>query len=249
MSESKVVLVTGASGHLGSAIARASAQAGWAVAVHYRSSAQAAEQLVAEITDLGGSAHTFGADLGSEAAPARALVEAVTAHFGRLDALVNNSADQAPVPLPELTDIQWQDMLGATFLSAANVTRAAAEAMGSGAAVVNVTSVEASSAFPNHAHYAAAKAALESFTRSLALDFGPRGMRANAVAPGLIDTPIYGEGEASEQFKANLQKGVLFPQRLGFPDELASMVVECVTNSYMNAETIRVDGGIRMQPK
>ena len=69
------------------------------------------------------------------------------------------------------------------------------------------------------------------------------------VAPGLIDTPIYGEGENSEQFKQNLQKGVLFPQRLGYPEELASMVVETITNSYMNAETIRVDGGIRMPPK
>ena len=187
MSGNKVVLVTGASGHLGAQIARVSAEAGWVVAAHYRSSAQAAEQLVAEITSHGVSAHAFGADLGSDAAPARALIEAVTAHFGRLDALVNNSADQSPAPLSELADNQWQDMLAATFLSAANLTRAAAEVMASGAAVVNITSVEASSAFPNHAHYAAAKAALESFTRSLALDFGPRGMRANAVAPGLID--------------------------------------------------------------
>ena len=74
-------------------------------------------------------------------------------------------------------------------------------------------------------------------------------MRVNTVAPGLIDTPIYGTGEASDSFKANLQKGVLFPQRLGSQEELASMVVECITNSYMNAETIRVDGGIRMPPK
>ena len=65
----------------------------------------------------------------------------------------------------------------------------------------------------------------------------------------LLDTPIYGEGEASEQFKANLGKNVLFPNRLGRPDELASMAVELVTNSYMNAEVVRVDGGIRMPPK
>jgi hypothetical protein len=65
----------------------------------------------------------------------------------------------------------------------------------------------------------------------------------------LIDTPIYGEGEASEAFKANLGQNVLFPKRLGSGDELASMVIECVTNSYMNGETIRVDGGIRMPPK
>ena len=67
--------------------------------------------------------------------------------------------------------------------------------------------------------------------------------------PGLIDTPIYGEGEDAEAFKAKLGQRVLFPKRLGKPDELATMVIECITNSYMNAETIRVDGGIRMPPK
>ena len=86
-------------------------------------------------------------------------------------------------------------------------------------------------------------------TLPIARDLSAIGIRVNTVAPGLIDTPIYGEGENSEQIKQNLQKGVLFPQRLGYPEELASMVVETITNSYMNAETIRVDGGIRMPPK
>ncbi len=86
-------------------------------------------------------------------------------------------------------------------------------------------------------------------TLPIARDLAAIGVRVNTVAPGLIDTPIYGEGEASDAFKANLQKGVLFPQRLGRPDELASVVVECITNCYLNAETIRVDGGIRMPPK
>jgi NAD(P)-dependent dehydrogenase (short-subunit alcohol dehydrogenase family) len=86
-------------------------------------------------------------------------------------------------------------------------------------------------------------------TLPIARDLSAIGIRVNTVAPGLIDTPIYGQGENSELFKQNLQKGVLFPQRLGYPEELASMVVECITNSYMNAETIRVDGGIRMTPK
>lgn len=83
---------------------------------------------------------------------------------------------------------------------------------------------------------------------------GPRdlravGIRVNTIAPGLIDTPIYGEGEVAEGFKAKLGESVLFPHRLGDPEELASMVVELVTNSYMNAEVVRVDGGIRMPPK
>ena len=86
-------------------------------------------------------------------------------------------------------------------------------------------------------------------TLPVARDLSAAAIRLNTVAPGLIDTPIYGEGEAAEAFKAKLGESVLFPKRLGTPDELASMVVECLTNSYMNAEVIRVDGGIRMPPK
>jgi NAD(P)-dependent dehydrogenase (short-subunit alcohol dehydrogenase family) len=86
-------------------------------------------------------------------------------------------------------------------------------------------------------------------TLPVARDLAAVGIRVNTVAPGLIDTPIYGEGEAAEAFKARLGQSVLYPKRLGMPEELASMVIECVTNSYMNAETVRVDGGIRMPPK
>ena len=75
------------------------------------------------------------------------------------------------------------------------------------------------------------------------------GVRVNTILPGLIDTPIYGEGEASAQFKERLQAGVLFPKRLGRSDEFATLAVELLANSYMNAESIRLDGGIRMQPK
>ena len=99
------------------------------------------------------------------------------------------------------------------------------------------------------ASYSASKGGVVGMTLPIARDLAAIGVRVNTVAPGLIDTPIYGEGDNSEAFKANLQKGVLFPQRLGLPEELASVVIECVTNSYLNAETIRVDGGIRMPPK
>jgi NAD(P)-dependent dehydrogenase (short-subunit alcohol dehydrogenase family) len=86
-------------------------------------------------------------------------------------------------------------------------------------------------------------------TLPVARDLSASGIRLNTIAPGLIDTPIYGEGEDAEAFKAKLGESVLFPKRLGVGEELASMVVECITNSYMNAEVIRVDGGIRMPPK
>jgi NAD(P)-dependent dehydrogenase (short-subunit alcohol dehydrogenase family) len=116
-------------------------------------------------------------------------------------------------------------------------------------AIVNIASVAAFDGQIGQNAYSASKGGVVGMTLPVARDLAAVGVRVNTVAPGLIDTPIYGTGEASEAFKANLQKGVLFPQRLGQPEQLASMVLECVTNSYMNAETIRVDGGIRMPPK
>ncbi len=116
-------------------------------------------------------------------------------------------------------------------------------------AIVNIASVAAFDGQIGQASYSASKGGIVGMTLPIARDLAAIGVRVNTVAPGLIDTPIYGEGENSEAFKANLRKGVLFPQRLGSPEELASVVVECVTNSYLNAETIRVDGGIRMPPK
>ncbi len=123
------------------------------------------------------------------------------------------------------------------------------DASGERGAIVNLASVAAFDGQIGQASYSASKGGVVGMTLPIARDLSAIGVRVNTVAPGLIDTPIYGEGEASEAFKANLEKGVLFPKRLGDPDELASMVVEAVTNSYLNAETIRVDGGIRMQPK
>jgi len=122
-------------------------------------------------------------------------------------------------------------------------------AHGERGAIVNIASVAAFDGQIGQASYSASKGGVVGMTLPIARDLAAVGVRVNTVAPGLIDTPIYGQGDASEAFKTNLQKGVLFPQRLGAPEELASMVVECIVNSYMNAETIRVDGGIRMPPK
>jgi NAD(P)-dependent dehydrogenase (short-subunit alcohol dehydrogenase family) len=116
-------------------------------------------------------------------------------------------------------------------------------------AIVNMASVAAFDGQIGQASYSASKGGVVGMTLPVARDLAAVGIRVNTIAPGLIDTPIYGEGEAAEQFKAHLGQSVLFPRRLGVADELASMVVELVTNSYMNAETVRVDGGIRMPPK
>ncbi len=139
-----------------------------------------------------------------------------------------------------------------------NVLRLAAAAMskttpidddGQRGAIVNLASVAAFDGQIGQAAYSASKGGIVGMTLPVARDLAAIGVRVNTIAPGLVDTPIYGEGEGAEKFKAHLGESVLFPRRLGVADELASMVVELITNPYMNAETIRVDGGIRMPPK
>ena len=187
MSESKVVLITGASGHLGSVIAQVCAEQDWSVAAHYRYSSQRAENLVEQLRSDGADAISVQADLAEDAHGAERMIDEVVNHFGRLDALVNNSADQSLAALMDLTDDDWQRVMQANVIAATRVTRAVLGVLTPGSSILNVSSVEGSSAFLNHAHYAASKAALESFTRSLALELGPRGIRANAIAPGLIE--------------------------------------------------------------
>ena len=116
-------------------------------------------------------------------------------------------------------------------------------------AIVTVASVAAFDGQIGQASYSASKGGVVGMTLPVARDLAAVGVRVNCIAPGLIDTPIYGQGDASEAFKEKLKRDVLFPDRLGSADEFASMACELLSNSYMNAETIRVDGGVRMQPK
>jgi NAD(P)-dependent dehydrogenase (short-subunit alcohol dehydrogenase family) len=116
-------------------------------------------------------------------------------------------------------------------------------------AIVNMTSVAAFDGQIGQAAYAASKGGLVGLTLPVARDLSAAAIRLNTVAPGLIETPIYDFAPDPEAFKEQLGASVLYPKRLGTPDELAQMVLACLTNSYMNAATIRVDGGIRMPPK
>ncbi|MEQ1873072.1 MAG: SDR family NAD(P)-dependent oxidoreductase [Ilumatobacteraceae bacterium] len=116
-------------------------------------------------------------------------------------------------------------------------------------AIVNIASVAAWDGQIGQSSYSASKGGVVGMTLPIARDLAAIGVRVNTVAPGLVDTPIFGEGESAEAFKVKLEPGMLFPQRLGSPKELASMIVECISNSYMNAETVRVDGGVRLPPK
>ena len=187
----------------------------------------------------------------SEMGPLRVLVNSAGIGFASRTVGKDGSYDSAH-------NLDWfKRVIAINLVGSFDCIRIAATAMSKTAplannergAIVNIASVAAFDGQIGQASYSASKGGVVGMTLPVARDLAAIGVRINTVAPGLIDTPIYGEGDNSEAFKANLQKGVLFPQRLGEPEELASVVLECITNSYLNAETIRVDGGIRMPPK
>ena len=138
-----------------------------------------------------------------------------------------------------------------------NVCRLAATAMshnspgadGQRGAIVNTASIAGVEGQTGQIAYASSKGGIVGMTLPLARDLAVIGVRANCILPGLIETPIYGTGPQSEEFKAHLGKDVLFPKRLGYALEFASLALELLTNDYMNGESIRIDAGIRFQPK
>jgi NAD(P)-dependent dehydrogenase (short-subunit alcohol dehydrogenase family) len=161
--------------------------------------------------------------------------------------------DGNPFPLDKFERVVRVNLIG-TF----NCLRLAAAAMaktepvnddGMRGAIVNVASVAAFDGQTGQAAYSASKGGVVGLTLPVARDLAAIGVRVNTIAPGLIDTPIYGEGESADAFKAHLATNVLFPRRLGTADELASMILEMIGNDYMNAETVRLDGGARLAAK
>ncbi len=249
------VLVTGGASGIGAASARQLA-------------AKGARPLICDLNEEKGqamAAELNGAfvktDVSSEEQVQAAVQEALklgplrgvlnAAGLGSASRTVNRQG--VPFPLDQFAFVIKVNLIG-TF----NVIRLAASAMsqqdtidadGQRGAIVNLASVAAFDGQIGQAAYSASKGGVVGLTLPVARDLAAVGIRVNTIAPGLIDTPIYGEGEASEAFKENLGRSVLFPHRLGTSDELASMVVELITNDYMNGETLRVDGGIRMPPK
>jgi NAD(P)-dependent dehydrogenase (short-subunit alcohol dehydrogenase family) len=116
-------------------------------------------------------------------------------------------------------------------------------------AIVNTASIAAFDGQIGQAAYAASKGGVVGLTLPVARDLAAIGVRVCTIAPGLIDTPIYGDGPASDEFKEKLKRDVLFPKRLGVAVEFATLAAEVLANSYLNAEVIRLDGGARLQPK
>jgi NAD(P)-dependent dehydrogenase (short-subunit alcohol dehydrogenase family) len=151
----------------------------------------------------------------------------------------------------------YRKVLEVNLVGTFNIARIAATAMsrnspdedGGRGAIVNTASVAAEDGQIGQAAYSSSKGGVVGLTLPLARDLSAIGVRVNTILPGLIDTPIYGHGEGAEEFKAKLARDVLFPKRLGRAEEFATLCVELLRNSYINAESFRLDAGIRMQPK
>ena len=248
-------VVTGGASGIGEASARQLASAGSRVVIADLNDDRG--QAVA--TELGGLfvhcdvTSTDDADTAvvaaSEMGPLRALVNSAgLGHPGR-----TISRDNEPMDLMKFEFVIRVNLIGSfNVLSRAAAAMARTEPLdqdGQRGAVVNMASVAAFDGQIGQAAYSASKGGIVGMTLPIARDLAVAGIRVNTIAPGLIDTPIYGEGEQSDAFKAHLGQSVLFPMRLGSAEELAYMVMELITNPYMNGEVIRVDGGIRMPSK
>jgi 3-oxoacyl-[acyl-carrier protein] reductase len=240
----RVVLVTGSSRGIGAEVALKAAAEGASVAVHHRRSAEAAAGVVARARDFGVQSQAFAADLG-DGRQAEALVEQVIAQFGRVDALVNNAGQTLVGPFLAIEPADWDAVIRTDLTAAFHTCRAVLPSMverGSGG-IVNIASRLGQVGVAETAAYSAAKAGLIGLTRALAREFGPLGIRVNAVAPGVTITEMTTELVDSEEGRRRLRDMPL--GRFGRADEVADAVIFLLSDasSLFVGQTLNPNAG------
>ena len=240
----RVVLVTGSSRGIGAEIAVKAATEGAAVAIHYREAATAATATLDRVRATGAAGDCFAADL-TDGKEAEALVGRVIERFGRIDGLVNNAGRSQVGPFLEIRPDEWDAVLRTDLTAAYHTCRAALPSMvdrGSGT-IVNVASRLGQMGIAETAAYSAAKAGLIGLTRSLAREFGPRGIRVNAVAPGFTITDMtadLADSEAGRRRLADMPLG-----RFGRADEVADAALFLLSDasSLFLGQTLNPNAG------
>jgi 3-oxoacyl-[acyl-carrier protein] reductase len=237
----KRVLLTGGTRGIGRGIALALAGSGASVVACYRSATAAADRLTTDLKEIGGEHHVLQADITSPADLDR-LVTECGERLGGLDAVVANAGTITHVPFAELTLQGWHDVLDTNLTATYALVQKALPLLQPGSSVIAVGSRSALVGIPLRGHYTAAKAGLIGLARSLAKELGPRDIRVNVVAPGVIAPD--GEEvppEIEQRYRALTALG-----RLGRSDEVAGAVLFLVSDlsTYLTGETMHVDGGI-----
>jgi 3-oxoacyl-[acyl-carrier protein] reductase len=244
----QVVLVTGGSRGIGAATARAAAEAGAAVAIGYREDADAASSVVESIRASGSVAEAFRADVSDPGETLR-MVSAVEDSFGRIDGLVNNAGIMPSSPLVDMGDEEWDAVLRTDLFGPFYCSRAALPGMvqrGSGS-IVMISSRLGQIGWPELAHYSAAKAGLLGLTKSMAREYGPKGIRVNAVAPGFTVTDMTRDIVDTESGRRRLAE--LPSRRFPEPENVAAAVVFLLTDAaaLFHGQTLNPNGGGFMQ--
>jgi 3-oxoacyl-[acyl-carrier protein] reductase len=244
--ENKVALVTGASRGIGRACALALAQSGAHVVINYRGQQQAAADVVDQIAQQGGKAVAVQADV-SQAAEVEQLVKATTDAFGRIDILINNAGITRDNLLLRMKEAEWDDVLGTNLRGTFLLTKAVLRPMTKArwGRIVSISSVVGLTGNAGQANYAAAKAGLIGFTKSVAREMASRNITANVVAPGFVDTDI--TTHLSDTIKTTVV-GTIPAGRFGQPDDVAAAVVFLASDyaAYITGQTLAVDGGMTM---
>ncbi|MBD8874286.1 glucose 1-dehydrogenase [Rhodanobacter sp. DHB23] len=243
--QGKTALVTGASKGIGAAIAKALAAAGAAVAVNYASSKAGADAVVAEITKAGGKAFAVQGDV-SKAADAQAIVAQTVEHFGRLDILVNNSGVYEFAPIEDINEQHYRKQFDVNVLGLLLTTQAAAKHLGQGASVINIGSLVSRITPPASAVYTATKSAVEGITGALARELGPRGIRVNALNPGIVETEgTHSAGFIGSDFAAHAVTQTPLG-RIGQPQDIAAIAVFLASDDagWLTGEKLYASGGM-----
>ena len=237
----KAALVTGGGRGIGAAIARRLAADGAAVAITYVSAPDRAKAVVAEIEALGGKALAIHAPAQDAVAVVSAVDEAAKA-FGRLDILVNNAGIGAFAPIDALTLEAFDDVFAVNVRAVFVGTQAALKHMGEGGRIITIGSINADRIpFPGGAAYAATKAAVQAFTRGIARDLGPRGITANVVQPGPVDTEL---NPADGPF-ADILKPLMAIPKYAEGEDVAGLVSYLAgpESRFVTGAALNVDGG------
>jgi 3-oxoacyl-[acyl-carrier protein] reductase len=244
--DGKVALVTGASRGIGRAAAISLAQRGAKVVVNYAGNLAAAEETAALITQNGGQALIVKADV-KNAAEVEDLVKQTLAAYGRIDILVNNAGITRDNLLMRLKEEDWDAVLDTNLKGIYYTTKAVSKIMikQKSGKIINITSVVGLTGNAGQANYAAAKAGVIGFTKSMAKELASRGITVNAVAPGFIETDM--TGGLSEAVKSDMMAKIPLA-RLGSAEEVAAAIVFFASNEadYITGQTLTVDGGMVM---